>query len=323
VSTIELKETVARIDGLARRDAGGRGLAAGTGPGDLLPAATELLGGERVILVTGFCIRAAMIGENDGPPGTLALADALRELGKEVVLLTDEHSGGLLAAGAAIYGCAYRTVILSLAHEVAQRQIADLVAGFAPTQVVAIERPGSAPDGHRYSMLGEILDDIVPATDSLLEPAGGRCYRAIAIGDGGNELGFGSLREALKGGVSLGELIFCSTAADHVIPAGISNWGASALVATLSLLAGRLLLHPPAHEYAVLQALRAAGAVDGCTRAPALSVDGLAWANYATTLTAIYDETRLGLQMAAARDPRNLTAKAQRTQSSARKTKSH
>jgi hypothetical protein len=291
-----LQESVARLDTLARRDAGGRGLATFAGPTDLLPAAAELLGGQRIILVTGFCIRAAMIGENDGPPGTLALADALCQLGKEVVLLTDEHSAGLLAAGAATYARAYRTVVLGLAPEVAQRQIADLVAAFAPTQVVAIERPGSAPDGHRYSMHGEILDDLVPAADCLLEPAAGRTYRTIAIGDGGNELGFGGLRAALKQQVKHGDLIFCSTAADHVIPAGISNWGANALVATLSLLAGRLLLRPPAHDYAVLQALLAAGAVDGCTRTAALSVDGLAWDSYATTLAGLYDETRTALQ---------------------------
>ena len=60
------------------------------------------------------------------------------------------------------------------------------------------------------------------------------------------------MRESLKGRVTHGELIFCSTPADYLIPAGISNWGAFALVATLSLLVGRLLLRSPEHEYAVL-----------------------------------------------------------------------
>ena len=48
-----------------------------------------------------------------------------------------------------------------------------------------------APDRHRYSMRGEILDDFVPVAECLLEPIGGRTYKTIAIGDGGNELGFG------------------------------------------------------------------------------------------------------------------------------------
>ena len=76
-----------------------------------------------------------------------------------------------------------------------------------------------------------------------------------------------------------------------MIAAGISNWGGYALVAALSLLSGRLLLRPPEHERAVLQALLAAGAVDGCTREPTLSVDGLDWDDYATTIAEIYQET--------------------------------
>ena len=39
----------------------------------------------------------------------------------------------------------------------------------------------------------------------------------------------------------------------------------------------------------------AAGAVDGCTKQRTLSVDGLAWDDYADTLDAIYRETCAGL----------------------------
>ena len=106
-------------------------------------------------------------------------------------------------------------------------------------------------------------------------------------------------RDSLKSRVAHGDLIFCATPADYVIPAGISNWGACALVAALSLLAGRLLLRPPEHEHAVLQALLAAGAVDGCTRKKELSVDGLGWEDYATTIADIYRETVSALEMMA------------------------
>ncbi|WP_301103067.1 DUF4392 domain-containing protein [Propionivibrio sp.] len=289
-----MTQAIARIEALARRDPGSRGLASFADTRHLLPAAAELLRGERVIVVTGFCIRAEMIGETDGPPGALAIADALRQLGKEVVLVTDKYSACLLSAGATVFGTPFPTLTLSLPQDVAERQIEELLATFAPSQVVAIERPGRAADGHCYSMRGEILDDLVPAADRLL--ASPSAYRSIAIGDGGNELGFGSLRESLKGRVVHGELIFCSTPADYLIPAGISNWGAFALVATLSLLAGRLLLRAPEHEYAVLQALLAAGAVDGCTKKNELSVDGLCWADYARTIADIYQETLSALE---------------------------
>ncbi len=161
----------------------------------------------------------------------------------------------------------------------------------APIHVgIAVERPESAIDGHRYSMRGEMLDDLVPAADRLLEPGFPRPYATIAIGDGGNELGLGSLRQALKDRITHGELIFCATAADHVIPAGISNWGAFALVATLSLLTGQRLLRPVEHEHTVLEALVGAGAVDGCTRKNEISVDGIAWPDYANIIAEIYRE---------------------------------
>jgi hypothetical protein len=293
VNTSLITETIQRIDRLARRDPGQRGFVTFAEVDHLGRAAKQLLAAERIILVTGFCIRAAMIGENDGPPGTLALAEALRQLGKDVQLVTDPHSAGLLTAGAAAFGTPFPTLELNLDQAQADLQIEALLAAFSPTHVVAIERPGNAIDGHRYSMRGETLDDLVPSADRLLQAP--HSYRTIAIGDGGNELGMGSLRASLMCHVLHGELIFSATAADEVIPAGISNWGAYALVAALSLLAGRQLLRSPADERTRLEALLAAGAVDGCTRQPDLSVDGIAWEEYAVTLNDIYEETRSAL----------------------------
>ena len=292
---LQQAEAIRRIEHLARRDPGQRGFAPFAETNDLLPAAAGLISGERVILVTGFCIRAVMIGENDGLSGTLALADALRQLGKTVMLVTDRYSSGLLAAGSAAFGAPFPMLTLSLAQQQADQEIHDLLRTFLPTQVVAIERPGSAIDGHCYSMRGEILDDLVPAADHLLHPPFPRSFQTIAIGDGGNELGLGSLRDTLKGRVAHGDLIFCATPADYVIPAGISNWGAYALVAALSLLAGRRLSRPPEHERSVLQALLDAGAVDGCTRKQELSVDGILWESYVGTLTAIAAEVSAAL----------------------------
>lgn len=286
---------IERIESFTRRDPGGRGLAIHAEPHLLLPAARELLRSERVVIVTGFCIRAAMSGETDGPPGTLALADALRQLGKEVVLVSDNFSAPLLAAGSDIYGSGISVALLELPQESADATIDALLARFAPTHVVAVERPGNAVDGHRYSMRGEILDDLVASADRLLAPPGERNFTTLAVGDGGNELGLGGLREALSARINQGRTIFCATAADHVVPAGISNWGAYALAAALSLLAGQRLIRTPAHERAVLAAMVAAGAVDGCTRQRALSVDGLAWDEYAPTLEAVYRETCAGL----------------------------
>lgn len=283
------KETIRQFELLARHDPGGRGLASSDAESHLYSAAANLLDAERVILVTGFCIRAAMIGETDGPSGTLAVAHALRQLGKEVVLVSDKFSDGLLEAGAKVLGAPYPITVLSPVQEESDRAIDALLASFAPTQVVAIERPGSAIDGHRYSMRGEILDELVPSADRLLTPPGERSYATIAVGDGGNELGMGHLRDSLMDRINLGELIFCETEADHVIPAGISNWGAYALAASLAVLSGKPILIKPEDELAVLEAQVAVGAVDGCTRKNEVSVNGVPIADYLKTVSAIYD----------------------------------
>ena len=291
MSTSSPQKAIQLIERFSRRDPGARGLATHAPPDLLWPAASELLGGERIIIVTGFCIRAAMAGETDGPPGALCVAETLRRLGKQVFLLSDSFSAPLLVAGSAVYGQAIPAARIDLPQASADAVIDDLLTAFAPTHVLAIERPGNAVDGHRYSMRGEMLDDLVASADRLLSPPGARAYATLAIGDGGNELGLGGLRERLRGQINRGELIFSATPADHVIPAGISNWGAYALSAALAVLSGRPLLQPAAHERAVLEAMIGAGAVDGCTRQRELSVDGLAWGDYAGTLEDIHRET--------------------------------
>jgi hypothetical protein len=293
--TERLQETLDRIERHSRRDPGARGLAAHAPLRLLAPAAEALAMAERVVIVTGFCVRACRIGETDGLSGALALAGALRLQGKDVVLLTDGFSAPLLAAGMMADGSETPVHLLGQSQEDADIAIDVLLASFAPTHVMAIERPGNAADGHRYSMRGEILDDLVVSADRIFVPPGKRGYATLAVGDGGNELGLGNLRQTLGGYVEHGETIFCATPADYPIPAGVSNWGAYALAAALSLLAGRLLIRAPAHERPVLAAMVAAGAVDGCTQQRALSVDGLAWDDYASVPEAIYRETLTGL----------------------------
>ncbi|NLJ45090.1 MAG: DUF4392 domain-containing protein [Treponema sp.] len=291
-----LGETILKIEDIARRDPGGRGLSRRAPRGALGPAAFELLSSRRVAIVTGFCVRAAGIGETDGPPGSLALGGALRILGKKTALVTDRYSLPLLKAGARRLGIPFRALELPNKQNETDAVLGRFVSAFNPTHVVALERPGSAPDGHRYSMRGEILDDVAPSADRLFVPQPGRTWVTLAVGDGGNELGMGSLRDALKDEVPQGSLIFCASPADHTLACGISNWGGYALAAALSLLSGALLLRTPEQERDLLSAVVEAGAVDGCTRQRTLSVDGLSWEEYARTLQEIYDCTSEALK---------------------------
>lgn len=100
----------------------------------------------------------------------------------KVVLVSDRFSSALLETGAHLYDRAFPIVVLETAQDCADAQIAELLQIFKPTQVLAIERPGSAIDGHRYSMRGVLLDDLIPGADRLLVPAGPRDLRPWRLG---------------------------------------------------------------------------------------------------------------------------------------------
>ena len=62
---------------------------------------------------------------------------------------------------------------------------------------------------------------------------------------------------------------------DHLVVAGTSNWGAYGIVAELSRLGGRDLLHTSDEEQTMVVACVQAGAVDGVTRRAEPTVDRL------------------------------------------------
>ncbi len=297
---------ILRLEAAARRDPGNRGLASSAPMGLLEPAAQALVTARRVIIVTGFCVRSALRGESDGPPGATALAAAFSTLGAETLILSDRYSGALVAAACAAreescrkqpgilasradLGARHDHIkILPEGEDEAREACALLAAQFKPDLVLAVERPGSAADGHRYSMRGAVLDDIAPPSDALFPPAALRGWMTAAIGDGGNELGMGSLQKSCSAAVPLGDRIFCAAAADYPIAAGISNWGAYALAGALSIQSGWPLIASMDTELAVLRAVYEAGAVDGSSGESSLSVDGLSADDYGRVLQEMY-----------------------------------
>ncbi len=301
---------IGRMDSLIRQDFGGRGLASKAGPNPLQAAAESLAGAERVLIATGFCVRAFMIGETDGPPGAAILADVLTGLGAEVGIVTDRHSVALVRSACEVYGRALPVFEVPLGQDEADAFLLRLVAEFRPTHIIAIERPGSAADGTRYSMRGESLDDLVPGLDLLFgSGAAGMTlpWTTVAVGDGGNELGMGSLPFSLRAGVEHGERIFAARGADFPIVAGVSNWGGWALAAATLLAAGAREnaegrgvgaadgLRDAAMEAEVLGRIVGLGAVDGATKTRGLTVDGLSLETYLEVIRGVHAAYREAL----------------------------
>ncbi|HLZ10685.1 MAG TPA: glutamate cyclase domain-containing protein, partial [Chloroflexota bacterium] len=154
--------------------------------------------------------------------------------------------------------------------------------------VIAVERAGPAADKKYYTMRGIDISDFL--TWNLKWPL--ESLRTIGIGDGGNEIGMGKIpHETIVKNIPNGDLIHCRVATDHLIVAGVSNWGAYALAAGVALLRGVKLpaeLFDPERERAILQTMVDAGPlVDGVTGKQTATVDGLSWEEYIRPLLEI------------------------------------
>jgi D-glutamate cyclase len=250
--------------------------------GGLRSAASALLNARsgRVGLITGFYVPQGTppAAETDGPVGAALLAKALASAGVPCRLATDEPCRGACAA--------------ALAGAVATEVAIDIVAVGAPlapiietwrragvTHAISIERCGRSADGTPRNMRGQDIGSYTAPLDDLFVAGP---WETIAVGDGGNEIGMGAIsRSLIARHVAHGETIACVTPAQHLIVAGVSNWGAYALIGALAALREdwrRTLLAclDETLDRAILEAMIEHGpAVDGVSRLPTLTVDGL------------------------------------------------
>jgi hypothetical protein len=146
------------------------------------------------------------------------------------------------------------------------------------SHAVAIERCGLSPDGRPRNMRGV---DVSPWTAPLDDLYTAGPWVRVGVGDGGNEIGMGKLPAGLIAAtVPNGERIACITACDHLVVAGVSNWGAYGLMAALAVLhdgwspaMARFLTAE--RDLAVTRAIvEKSGAVDGVTARNEPTVDG-------------------------------------------------
>lgn len=157
----------------------------------------------------------------------------------------------------------------------------------------------AVPAGHQdqcHNMRGEIITASTAPMHRMFEFVGrqGLPVTTIGIGDGGNEIGMGTipweeLQQRVVGG--RGGLLACRIPTDYTIVAGTSNWGAYALAAgALRCRDETRLLEPwdRDEELRVLRALVEQGnAVDGITGRRETTVDGLPFETYVQTLEGI------------------------------------
>jgi hypothetical protein len=272
------EKTAERLEEMILDDPAGRGVRYFSVPGELAGAARSLMDSQRVIIITGFYILSAAAAESDGPPGAVVLARALRRLGKEVLLVTDTANAAVVRAAVTALDGDISVEVFS--PDAKQEDYLELLERFQPTHVITVERPGRAQDNCYYTMRGDDISAMTAGLDWLVLLAGSFQAVTIGMGDGGNEIGMGRVRDQVAQHVPFGEQIACAVETDYIITAGVTNWAAYALVTLLAIAAAQPLLHSPEEEGSMLEAMTRAGCVDGNLCRPADSIDAVPLADH-------------------------------------------
>ncbi len=275
------------VDHLLALDPGARGIGIFFQPGGALRAARALRHARRVLIAPGFVVEAGRT-ETDGPPGAAVLGRAVRRLGADVTYVTDAVTAPVLGAALAALGEPPEVTAWPAGADAARR----VVAAARPTHLVAIERPGRARDGAYRNMRGGDVSAWNPPLDGLF--VGNRRATTVGVGDGGNEIGMGNVRARLARRGGLAARIVSVVRVDHLVVAGVSNWGAYGIVAQLGRLARRPLLHTADDERRLITACVTAGACDGITRRREPTVDGLPLETHAAFVTLLGVAVSLG-----------------------------
>jgi hypothetical protein len=261
-------------------------------------------------LITGFYVPSGMppAAETDGPVAVALLATALRALGRPCRVCTDalcaaacraalaaaSAAAGPWAGPGAWPGAGEVPVDVPVDVVADPSGVASVVAMWRASGVqaaIAVERCGRTRDGAARNMRGGDVSAFTVLLDDLFLAGP---WRTIAIGDGGNEIGMGALPAGLIAAhVAHGAAIACVTPAAHLIVAGVSHWGAYALIAGLAArhpdrrAALRACLDPGL-DRAILEAtMRDGPAVDGVTGVQAPTIDSLDMPAHHAVLLAI------------------------------------
>jgi hypothetical protein len=240
-------------------------------------ALTQLEPGNVAIFCGVFIPPYLDVGEMDGPPGAVVLGDALQRLGHQVQIIVESPQVEAVRTLAVTAGATDVDV------SDADTAIGDDVARYAEGlgAAIAIEKIGANVQGIRHSVFGTPLDAMDARPDLVFDHVNARGGVTIGIGDGGNEIGFGALKEAHR---ILGPAAHCrcgcaggiiaAVATRHLLPCLISNVGAYATTAALALTLGRSDLVPRALDVRMLlEAGQSAGLLDGGTLDPAFLGD--------------------------------------------------
>lgn len=250
------------------------------------------------IITTGFIVLPRKVQETDGPLGAAALAKCLNiAFNSSSVILIEEQSKEIMVSTLRALGLSVKTcekefkskdevLVLDFPLELksAEEKAEKILEKFKPSLVLAIEKAGRNIKGEYHTMRGMNISSLHAKIEPLFEKARSRGILTIGIGDGGNEVGMGNIKNTVENIVPYAKICQCEcksgiaaeSKVDMLITASISNWGAYGIEACIAALTGKLkALHTPEEEEIMLKSSIESGAVDGVTGEQIPSVDGV------------------------------------------------
>ncbi|MGQ9648052.1 MAG: DUF4392 domain-containing protein [Thermodesulfobacteriota bacterium] len=260
-----------------------------------------------IFIATGWPDRphiSPAIAETDGPPGAALLGRALHRglkaipffLIEEILvspMQTVAQSAGfrILSADEAIAAAqspsalhASTVIGFPADSERAKAAATTLLERYNPCAVIAIEKGGMNEKGVVHTSRGHDTTEHMAKIDFLIHQARERKVLTIGIGDGGNEIGMGNIRDVIRQRLPFGSLCHCPcgsgiapvTEVDVLVASTVSNWGAYGVAASVAiLLKNANIFHDANMERWVLEHASDAGLIDGISGFVEPGADGL------------------------------------------------
>lgn len=214
--------------------------------------------GPRDIVLISTCMPVGTLpsAEQDGPVGAATLARSLViGLSATPVVVTEERNVPLMTQAVRSAGLyvlpidvartqptAAAVLSFPLEQSAALAEATRILDELQPKALVSIERAGANEHGEHHAALGRNLTPHNSKQDVMFEMARSRGVITVCIGDGGNELGCGMIRDAVIAAVPNAELCRCpcqgsvvpAFVPDILMMASVSNWGAYAIEAGIA-----------------------------------------------------------------------------------------
>lgn len=255
--------------------------------------------GDVVIIMTGVVVGDNLPkGESDGPLGAASIAYALKVgLGATPVVICEEPVVPACTACLNTIGLGVKPLELAKKmpwaavvesyptnNSEGDSRAREILTSYQPKAIIAVERLGVNKKGIAHTATGKAVTDGQAKTQSLWKGAREKRILTIGVGDNGNEVGMGTLLDAICTYNKFGAKCVCgceggiaaAEEADVAVVANVSNWGAYGIVASM---AGALrnfdLIHSGEVEERMIESCVRAGALDGRTGSHFLQVDGI------------------------------------------------